>query len=220
MDFISWKNRELHKSKFFIADGIINKELWDRAPLKVLFIMKEAYETSPEDSQEWALNEYLRNDLNSIAKPMWWSIAQWLDGLNELCISNEVAPFNEEFKTKPELDLAFHSSAVINLKKSSGKSSSTTDDLSMYVEQDWDLLWVQIKKINPDLIICGATYPLIASKLGSPKKSAEWLYEAKGYHFVDFWHPSNQWPYKVKYYSLLTALKQSRSIWLPKELAK
>ncbi len=220
MDFISWKKRELHKDAFFIADGIINKELWDKAPVKVLFIMKEAYESSPDDCQEWALNEYLNNDLNTIGKPMWWSLAQWLDGINKLCDSNDVATFDEEFKADSGLNLAFHSCAVINLKKSSGKSSSDVDDLAKYVEGDWELLWAQIESINPDLIICGATYPLIASKLGSPKRSAEWLYHAKGYHFVDFWHPSNQWPYKVKYYSLLSALKQSKELWLPKRLVK
>ncbi|WP_394388952.1 hypothetical protein [Shewanella woodyi] len=217
MDFISWRKRELHKGKFFINDGILNQDLWYKAPVKVLFLMKEAYESSVETAQEWALNEYLASKtLGEIGKPMWWSTAQWLDGINKLITTGEVQPFDEHYKSDLKVEEAFQSCAIINIKKSAGKSSSTTDDLTKYVDCDWDLLLDQIKKINPDLIICGATYPLIASKLVSPEKSAEWFYQAEGYCFVDFWHPSNLWPYKVKYYSLLSALKQSKEIWEPK----
>ncbi|MGS0724647.1 hypothetical protein ACVBKF_00555 [Shewanella sp. 0m-11] len=216
MDFISWRKRELHKEKFFIEDGILNKELWEKAPVKVLFLMKEAYESSTETEQEWALNEYLASKtLKELGKPMWWSVAHWLDGINKLIATDEIQPFDEGYKSDPKVEEAFQSCAIINIKKSAGQSSSAADELSKYVDSDWELLLGQIKAINPDLIICGATYPLIAPKLGKPKKSAEWLYQAEGYYFVDFWHPSNQWPYKVKYYSLLSALKQSKELWQP-----
>jgi hypothetical protein len=215
MDFVSWKKRELHKNAFFIADGIINKELWDKAPIKVLFILKEAYESDKDETKEWVLNDYLDRDLDKLGKIIWWSIAQWLHGINQLIKTGDVEPFDEKFKDISGIDDTFRSCAVINLKKSSGLSSSSTEDLAEYVKSDWDLLWQQVEEIKPDLIICGATYPLIASQLDTPVRSAEWLYLAKGYHFVDFWHPSNQWPYKVKYYSLLSALKQSMHLWSP-----
>jgi hypothetical protein len=219
MDFVSCKEREIHKGKFFIADGIINKDLWDKAAVKVLFLMKEAYESSSNVVEEWALNDYLAGKkLNELGKTMWWSMAQWVDGINKLVETGEVNSFDKDYKSNPKMEEAFHSCAIINIKKSSGKSSSTSDDLSDYVDSDWDLLMEQIQKINPDLIICGATYPLIESKLVKSGPTAEWLYHAKGYHFVDFWHPSNQWPYKVKYYSLMSALKQSKDQWIPKKL--
>ncbi|CAM4029557.1 hypothetical protein [Shewanella aquimarina] len=217
MDFISWKEREIHDGQFFISDGIINEKAWEKAPVKVLFLMKEAYESSPDVIDEWALNDYLASKrLSELGKSMWWSMAQWVDGINKLIETGEVIQFDEGYKSNPKLEEAFQSCAVINIKKSSGKSSSTNEDLFAYVNSDWDLLWQQIQSINPDLIICGATYPLIESKLEKSDKSAEWLYHAKGYYFVDFWHPSNQWPYKVKYYSLMSALKQSKTLWKPR----
>ncbi|WP_283627812.1 hypothetical protein [Shewanella baltica] len=179
--------------------------------------MKEAYENSADVTEEWALNDYIASKrLSELGKPMWWSMAQWVDGINKLIETSDVIPFNEDYKSDPKVEKAFHSCAIINLKKSGGKSFSLSDDLSSYIDSDWDLLWEQIQEINPDLIICGATYPLIESKLGCPQKSAEWLYHAQGYHFIDFWHPSNQWPHKVKYYSLMSALKQSKELWMPK----
>lgn len=219
MDFISWRKRELHKERFFIEDGILNKDLWEKSPVKVLFLMKEAYESSTETAKEWALNEYLASKtLRELGKPMWWSVAHWLDGINKLIATGEVQPFDESYESDPQLEEIFQSCAIINIKKSSGNSSSVSDDLSTYVEKDWELLLQQIKTINPDLIICGKTFPLIELKLGGPKRSAEWLYQAEGYYFVDFWHPSNQWPYKVKYYSLLSALKQSKELWQPQRI--
>lgn len=217
MNFSDWKLADKHKDNLFISDGILNEGLWQQSPLKVLFLMKEAYESSDDITEDWALNDYLNKPLSVLGKPMWWTMAQWLDGLEHLVRHGEVKPFNEGYRHDSNLDTLFKSSAIINIKKSAGKSSSDKDDLLSYVESDWTLLWQQIELINPDLIICGHTFPLIENPLkeiGLSKKG-EWLYQAGGFYFVDFWHPSNQWPYKVKYYSLLTALKQSRDCWLP-----
>jgi len=84
-----WKDRKIHKGNFFIGDGIIDEERWEQATTKVLFIMKEAYESSEEVLTEWNLNDYLKQkSLKELAKPMWWSMAQWLKGINYLSNTN------------------------------------------------------------------------------------------------------------------------------------
>lgn len=217
MNFDNWKKTEKHKGHFFIGDGILDKEAWSKANVKVLFLMKEAYEINPNESDEWNLNDYLSSrSLNDIGKQMWWTIAQWLKGIDHLNEHQEVPPFNPNFRDDNHIDTLFKSCAIVNIKKSAGKSRSNDEDLKGYVESDWELTMAQIKEINPDLIICGSTYPLIKNKLTNPVKSNEWFYEAEGYMFVDYWHPSVRWPYKVKYYSILSALHQSIGQWSPR----
>ncbi|MEZ8372003.1 hypothetical protein AB6C94_21660 [Vibrio splendidus] len=217
MNFDKWKKRDIHKGAFFIADGILDKGAWGKSKVKVLFLMKEAYESDEDSTKEWNLNDYLRETpLSSLSKTMWWSIAQWLKGINHLHEHGNLLPFDQGFKNDPSLNEVFRSCAIINLKKSGGISRSSDENIKKYVESDWDLIWMQIEEINPDLIICGSTYPLIASKLETPKHSHEWFYEANGYKFLDYWHPAAQWPYKIKYYSILSALSQSAEKWIPK----
>lgn len=218
MNFSDWKITEKHKGSLFISDGILDDDLWQKSQLKVLFLMKEAYESSSEVKEDWALNDYLNKPLSVLGKPMWWTMAQWLDGLDHLVRNGTVKPFNENYKQDANLDVLFQSCAIINIKKSAGKSSSNNEDLTSYVESDWTWIWQQIKRVNPDIIICGHTFPLIENKLKQQglTKEGEWLYQSEGFYFVDFWHPSNQWPYKIKYYSLLTALEQSKAQWQPK----
>jgi len=217
MNFEGWKRRELHKEQFFITDGIIDEERWKSAEIKILYILKEAYESDENQSEEWDLAKYLSNGLGIIKKKMWWTVSQWSYGLRKLHETNEVVPFNEQFKADEDFNEAFLSSAIINIKKSSGKVSSNKSDLALYVKEDWDLISEQIEEINPDLIICGSTLPIIEEHLkytpSALKKCDEWLYKSDKYYFVDFWHPANQYPNKLNYYSLLTALRFSIDKW-------
>jgi len=75
-----------------------------------------------------------------------------------------------------------------------------------------DLLSKQIDSRSPDLIVCGSTWPIIESKINH-EKCGEWLYKTDKYYFVDFWNHANQYPNKLNYYSLLTALKFSIEHW-------
>ncbi len=220
MNFNEWKQRELHKGNFFITDGIIDKQRWESSKVKILYILKEAYVSDPRETQEWDLCNHLTKGLTELKKKMWWTLSQWSYGINKLVETNEILQFNEGFKNDDDFNEAFLSSAIINIKKSAGKRTSKKSDLSLYVENDWDLISKQIEEINPDLIVCGATWPIIEKHLKAQdfldfEKCAcsEWLYQRDKYYFVDFWHPANQYPNKLNYYSLLTALKFSVNKW-------
>ena len=45
----------------FIADGIIDTKRWNSVPRKVLFLLKEAYD-SREDAPDWDLCELIRDE--------------------------------------------------------------------------------------------------------------------------------------------------------------
>ncbi|HFQ5215898.1 TPA: hypothetical protein ACGUW3_004509, partial [Vibrio vulnificus] len=214
MIFDEWKNREIHKGKFFITDGVIDIDRWEQSSFKILFILKEAYSGTPDSEGEWDLASYLNQGLHALRGKMWKTVSQWCLGIQKLVISGEVCIFDESYKGNMEFDDALRGCAVINLKKSSGYSSSNNADLRQYVESDWDLIEAQIDELKPDLIVCGSTWPLIKSKIPH-EKCGEWLYKSDRHYFVDFWHPANQYPNKLNYYSLLTALKLSIQEWRP-----
>lgn len=212
MKFDIWKQRDIHKGNFFITDGIINIDQWNKSDFKILFLLKEAYSDTPQSDGEWDLVKYLNSGIPSIKSKMWSTVSQWCFGLKTLTETNEIICFDENHKNNPEYNDAFLSCAVVNIKKSSGYKSSDKDDLSKYVASDWDLLEQQIDEISPDIIICGSTWPIIKSKI-SHEKCGEWLYKTKNHYFVDFWHPANHYPNKLNYYSLLTALKLNIDKW-------
>ena len=215
MNFKTWKKRDIHRGNFFITDGIIDPNRWKKSNFKILFLLKEAYGDTPNLEGEWDLVNYLSKGLGQIRGKMWPTVSQWCFGINKLIETSEIPQFDENFKINREFNDAFLGSAVINIKKSSGYKSSNKLDLIKYVNSDWDLLSEQIDSISPDLIICGSTWPLIKSKINY-EKSGEWLYKSDKYYFVDFWHPANQYPNKLNYYSLLTALKFNIKHWGPK----
>lgn len=211
MDFINWRKEDIHKkSDCFISDGIIDEELWNKSKIKILYIFKEAYNS---DTGDFDLRNHLSKPLSVLRKKMWWTVSQWTYGVNKIIEGVGVVPFDENFKKNQEMNKLFHSIAIINIKKSSGKTSSNSSDLAKYVEADWDHLKEEIDEINPDLIIGGSTWPLIQDKFDSMTKEDEWLYKADGRYYVDFWHPANQYPNKLNYYSLITVLNNSKDKW-------
>jgi hypothetical protein len=110
------KKREHHFGKLFITDVIINKTLWNSSKIKILYILKEAYESDPDEKIGWDLCAWLDCGLKTRKKKMWWTLAQLSYGINKLIETNEVAMFDEKFKNNDTLVDAFLGSAVINIK--------------------------------------------------------------------------------------------------------
>ena len=222
-DFSEWKKQEIHQGegKIFIKDGIINPEKWDKAPVKILFLLKEAYEKQDkkkdQDYCQWVSN------LTSLhgQSTTWKRMSEWIYGIFKLKEHGKLFEFPKD-KSCDDKDKSFdendrleylRSIAVVNIKKSNGKTDSHKEDLKKYVEKDWPFLQKQIDDINPDLIICGNVLDLIWEKLApsddEKKALSEWVYSIKGNIFVDFWHPGNPVHRKMIYYALCSALEIS-----------
>lgn len=193
--FSDWKNRESHKGKLFITDGVINKELWANSENKVLFLLKEAYDSKRIEGS-WDLPTLIRREKVSgrTFKPM----AQWVYGIHGLMENKEIIPFQED---GTDVKLALLSSAIINLKKSSGSKKSSSENLARYVEEDWDLISEQIKIIQPKIVICGNTWSLIRTKIAHHKISDR-AYISEDILYIDYWHPANRASNKMNYYAL------------------
>ena len=92
--------------------------------------------------------------------------------------------------------------AVINIKKSDGKSKSNNKDIIQYAEYDAEEILREIEIINPDIIVCGYTIgPLNAAlkkmdptfiqfKSNKETTSENYHYVWKNRIVIDYYHPA------------------------------
>lgn len=209
MNFDEWRNRPIHKGQFFIEDGIIDEELWHKSGVKILFLLKEAYDSDPNVTKEWNLSDVIREEWKGPKFKIWWTAALWAYGLKNINEDN-FRGFPEGYKANPKVKDAFLSSAIVNLKKSKGVSSSSDENLKEYMESDYDLILRQIAEIKPLVVVCCSTWHLIEPYLDDIKKICDLVYKSNGTSYVDFWHPSNHYPNKLNYYALCSVVSISR----------
>ncbi|WP_139116595.1 hypothetical protein [Terasakiispira papahanaumokuakeensis] len=194
--FEDWKKKENHQGQLFITDGVIDQDLWRSSNSKVMFLLKEAYD-SKRHSGTWDLPELIkrRGVSGRTFKPM----AQWAYGVQNLLKGKGIAPYVDN---SSDVKQSLLSSSVVNIKKSSGKKASSNTDLLNYVNEDWNLLYSQIKAISPRVVVCGKTWSLIANKLKNKKKITDRAYVSENIIYINFWHPSNRSSNLMSYYAL------------------
>ena len=198
--FDEWKDKDNHKGKLFIKDGIVDKKKWSESKSKILFLLKEAYH-SEQSSGVWDVTAFIKKKgvWGRTYKPM----AQWAYGVNGVFVKNRILPFESSGNDVKDSLL---SSAVVNIKKSNGKKASSDKDLSEYVDKDWDLIHKQIRDISPKIVICGSTFGLIKDKLLGLKKISDMAYLVDGVVYINFWHPSNRASNRMNYYALCSVV--------------
>ena len=199
--FEVWRKEKIHENQLFIEDGIIDKELWDQADIKILFLLKEAYD-SKSSSGSWNLSELIKKRRKATGRTF-KPLGQWAYGIFYLKKYNKIGSFPESQK---EIDQSILSTSLINIKKSGGTKSSSYGNLKTYVENDWPFIKKQIGLISPDIVICGKTWPLIKSKLNGISNVSDMIFESEGIIYVDASHPANRASSKMKYYSLCSVL--------------
>jgi hypothetical protein len=192
----SWREREHHSNKLFVTDGIVDSEAWGQANHKVLFILKEAYDTTRTEGT-WDLSGFIKR--RKVSGRTFKPLAQWACGIQHVLENRQIAEFKEDGE---EVEKAIMASAVINLKKSGGTKSSSEGNLQEYVEKDWDLITRQIEIIQPDIVICGNTWSLFSKLIEEKSKISDLVTDVGGVPYVDFWHPANRAANRMNYYSL------------------
>lgn len=144
---------ELHKNEPFInKDGIIDLDEWVNTDPKILFILKEAYH-----SEGYSQNEHydLADDLKSNGpwNGIWNNISNWIYAILNTT-THYLADYKDVYEmTKESSNNLLRKAAVINIKKSNGKSTSNDEELKRYANSDKELLKRQIELISPDVIV-------------------------------------------------------------------
>lgn len=226
----SWKNKEPqikvytvkkeefeikidHKNDFFIPDGIVDEQTWDSLPdgKRVLILLKEAYEDN-HNNDSWALNEGLREfgPWSSI----WNRVSEWAYGINNTD-AGSIAPYHE--LSKEEANAYLRKIAVVNIKKSGGKHTSIYEEIDAYAQADAEEIIREIELIDPDIIICGATFASLNQILNQPMEKGSnenWFYYSdalggKERLFIDYYHPANRYPALLNYYGIVGIYQQA-----------
>lgn len=211
---------EKHRSRGyvnFISDGIINVEKYEQITPKICFFLKEAY--SREDEGGWCLTEWLNNGAMT---RMWGTVAEWSYGIQQTTKDN--IPLKPQL-SQDDKSALLRTISVINVKKSNGNVQSNYEDLQRYASEDLELLKMELDILNPDVIVCGNNSSLLrmicgATLLSDGKVSkdgdidSEFLYK-HGFGIdgdriiIDYYHPANQYPSKLNYYTVCSLYQQA-----------
>ena len=217
--FELWKNKESdesinHSNDYFIADGIVNEDVWNSNTKKrILYVLKEAYGT---DWGDYTLVTWLRDKHPS--SKIWNRIAKWTYGLQNTNKSF-IQPYKNKLSTNEHNDF-LEQIAVMNLKKSKGKSQSDSEEIAFYAKHDSNEIKKEFELIDADVIVCGYTFrPLYKALFENDFENSgieaneNWFYyleyAGKKRLFIDYYHPSNYWSDLINYYGLIGIYQQA-----------
>jgi hypothetical protein len=185
----------------FSDDGILLDELWKIQKPRIAFVLKE-----PNDGFH---NIRGRGYGPSGSSPVFWrNINMWSYTVAQRFNGHAVS-FDEAVKRKEDVvdDIAY-----INLKKwDQWRSVSNRRDIQGYVDRDWDFIWRQITLLEPDVLLCCATYPFIEKRLRAQHLGLG-VYATGRTIIIDFYHPSGRAGYKTRFDRLNEMLNNLPSI--------
>jgi hypothetical protein len=200
--FEEWKKAVSEYGKSFISDGIVNEIYFQGTTPKVLFLMKES--NDPSDEADWDLAKFFNKELKyNFAR----RISEWAWG-----IIKNFPPL--EKASSEDLHNALKSTAIVNLKKSGGGTSTDIEVLKRHVKMNKEFLLKQIDLIRPNIIIGGLGQTAIWELFIENIKFINSGYDLKiarfnDFKIVDFYHPSYRVPRAMSYSLLMNVIKSS-----------
>ncbi|HLW07034.1 MAG TPA: hypothetical protein VKY45_05675 [Marinilabiliaceae bacterium] len=188
-------NEDLNRNMTFIRDGILDVEKYMAAPVKILWVLKEA--NSPDDSigndmRPCLTSLHSDDDTNSIAAKWghtWNSVAYTTYGIfekmNWVNLPDIKGDAKEVLKHMPKI-------AHVNVKKFAGESKAKDKEMKMFFDQYKALIYEQIEIINPDVIIFGSTFKYFSDYFNGKEKIHEWppVYKSQDKLLIDTCHPN------------------------------
>ena len=204
----------INHNNIFISDGVVNQEVWYNNPDKkrILFILKEAY----GGEKDWSLAEEL--SLKDPWSSIWKRVIEWTYGIQNTTASKIAKYSTSEISMSANNDY-LNQIAVLNIKKSGGKSSSNMSEIMGYADANRIEIRRQIEIIDPDIIICGYTIEplnfIYDGKIKTKNNYCDnWYYYTneigeRERMIIDYYHPANQYPALMNYYGIVNVYQQA-----------
>ena len=184
----------------FICDGVVCPEKWFSQSIRPLYLLKEAY---GEGSWDLIADHLCKSGQIS---QMWRRVSKWTSGLLGTT-ENTLMPYGNWGDVDHYGNEYLQKIAVVNVKKSGGKSSSNMDEIRAYAQFDREELLRELELCDPTVIVCGYTASVmdIIFKTSVRKDRNENLFyhiQLNGHDVLvlDYWHPANQYPDVMNYY--------------------
>jgi hypothetical protein len=211
-----WARKSPHAEQAFYPDGVIDPEKWAEAPIKILFLNKEAHDSNNPDTEGFDLTSLIREEMEFKSYGLTYrNTAIWAYAIHKAVMTgSEGLPRWDKIQDSmgDDIENSFHSCAIANIKKSGGVSTSNHSDLKRYAEMDGDLLRRQVDLINPDLIIAGSVWYLVKDLWPGCEELFDSVHRHRNTVIVDFWHPANRADEQMKYYALDAFLRGSGTL--------
>jgi len=191
-----WSNEEHHKDQSFIRDGIIDPVRWDRTDLKVMFLLKEAYDKRKRP-EGFDLREIVREKWKKPKNKTWRSLSAWAYICHH---AKDAKSLLSKIFSEQQFEV-LRSCAIVNLKKSRGVSESKMDDIIEHTLRDKQRLLDQIALINPKIIVCGGTMSAVEKLYSDEDIEAPYenVWKIQDRYFVKFKHPAGRFSSLMNY---------------------
>jgi len=143
-----------------ICDGPVDPLIYCQDNgLKILWLLKEAYDNDGDGAGGWSLAKLLGDPLvyekflkSSKSKNTWYPVIYSSFGI----LNNFIKYDDMEFIDKDQSMVSIlRKIAFININKLAGKSTSNDIDLERIFSQNKEILKMQIELYNPDIVIGG-----------------------------------------------------------------
>lgn len=198
-------------NEVIVEDGVVCPELWFKQQIRPLFLLKEAY----GGTEDWSLVKHLLESDQSIGAT-WRKVTQWTYGILGTDERNiPLFDINEIPKMKYGNEMLKHI-AVVNVKKTAGAPNSEIKSINDAAKKDKYELQRQIALCNPTVIVCGYTMSALNTIMrtdteekikdeSNPNQNWYYKFELNGQEVIvlDYYHPSNQFPDLLNYYTLM-----------------
>jgi len=184
-----------------IRDGIVDPATWKSSHPKLLYVLKEAYDTN-DPNKGWDLRDFAIS--KSCKGKAFRELAYWTH-----CIRYGIDELPSLYLDDAQQASILKTTAIINLKKvPEGRICSDYKDLQHYVDRYRDLLFEQIEQIDAEIVVCGSTWRMLKKIIRSSPHSNR-VHIAGNRFFVDFWHPANQFPRLMNCATLVSVLRSA-----------
>ncbi len=222
----SWNHNLLEEYKklwpeatYHIWDGVISPMDYYNAPIKIMFLNKEAY------GDEYDISEALKEELEA-SKPIFcnypikYNIKNRMSVLRYIGCSDLNSLNDDLLSSYSEADFYkdMLMTAYCNIKKSDGIGKSNTRNLRECFNRNKDILEEQISFFNPTVIVGGN---IVDGIIENDFEWGETLYESKShyiniyqviirgekYPFLDMYHPARPMDHFIDRTELFRAIK-------------
>ena len=153
--FDEWQEKEKleynnENKKIFVRDGLVDEENYFKAPVKILYLLKEVN----GGDKDWDLREFVKNGGRSAT---WNNITRWTKGIFRYREELNWSSLEEITEDSREEILKYI--IAVNLKKIPGGYTTNYKKLEDFLNKESNVNYLkqQISLYNPDIIICCGT---------------------------------------------------------------
>lgn len=152
---------QLNHPGHFVTGGVVDEDMFDSSEVKILFILKEVNDI--DQKEDWSLVQLIQDQIEAMKfYRIWKTVGLWSFGLQQGFPHYQTLNYREDLKIADGL----REIAITNLKKSGGGGISNYEEIREHARKNKELWVKEIEIIEPDVIICGGTFPIIQEILG------------------------------------------------------